>query len=320
MRYKEIALALAEYLLQNNEGLISYTMGITLLQCADCNEYIPKYFTPEFVISALAEGVSKNRMDEFAQLSYRAACIHRNYEGYLNTYLSVKTLHQNYRYYEYHQKTYTSADYPEISAIDISEIQALPVAVGNIESFGYVLVRCSKLFSTQKVAYKDRAIALYHKWFDSLSPSSFVPLLPDDITEENAWEIRTSDIGMFLQNWRTVAAELDIPLHKIDGDKSEINSYAEISFGDPYFACCIEHKKYPLAQDAIIAGYVTQRAFSEKIEDIYYDGASQEFKEVLSRVKPNKEKPSVNLLAQAMIISIDPSYVPKQSILETPPK
>lgn len=320
VRYKEIALALAEYLLQNNEGLLSYTMGITLLECADCNKYIPKYFTPEFVISALAEGVSKNRMEEFAQLSYRAACNHRDYEGYRNTYLSVKTLHQNYRYYEYYQKTYTSADYPEISAIDISEIQALPVAVENIESFSDVLVRCSKLFSTQKAAYKDRAIALYHKWFDGLSPLSFVPLLPDDITEENAWELRTSDVGMFLQNWGSVAAELDIPLHEIGDDKSEIESYAEVSFGDPYFACCIEHKKYPLAQDALIAGYVTQRAFSEKIEDIYYDGASQEFEEVLSRVKPNKEKPSVNLLAQAMIISIDPSYVPKQSILETSPQ
>lgn len=320
VRYKEIALALAEYLLQNNEGLLSYTMGITLLQCADCNEYIPKYFTPEFVISALAEGVSKNRLDEFAHLSYRAACDNKDYDGYRNTYLSIKALHQHFRYYEYYQKLYVSTDYPEISAIDISEIQALPVAVENIESFSDVLVRCSKLFSTQKADYKDRAIALYNKWFAGLSPLAFVPLMPDDITEENAWEIRTSEIGMFLQHWGTVAAELDIPLHKINGNKSEIDSYAEVSFGDSYFACCIDHKKYQLAQDAIIAGYVTQRAFSEKIEDIYYAEASQEFDAILSRVKPNKEKPSVNLLAQAMKISIDPSYVPEYSILETSPK
>lgn len=320
VRYKEIALALAEYLLQNNEGLLSYTMGIPLLQCADCQKYIPKYFTPEFVINALAEGVSKNRLDEFAHLSYRAACIHRDYEGYRNTYLSVKTLHQHIRYFEDYQRRYVSNDFPEISTIDISEIKSLPVARENLEAFSNVLVRCSKLFSAGNDGYNDRALALYHKWFDGLSPLSFVSLLPGDITEENAWEIRTSEVGLFLQHWGTVAAELNIPLSMLDDNISMLESYAALYFVGSYFKCCIEYKKYQLAKNAIETGYVTQQAFSEKIEDIYYTEASQEFADVLLRVKHDEEKPSTNLLAQAMKISIDSSYVPERSVLAETPK
>ena len=319
-RYKEIALALAKYLLQNNEGLLSYTMGITLLQDANCQKYIPKYFTPEFVINALAEGVSKLRLDEFAHLSFRAACDNTDYTGYRNTYLSIKTLHQHFRYYEYHQKSYISTDYPEISAIDISEIKSFPVSSENIEIFNDVLIRCSKLFSVQKGEYIDRALALYHKWFDRLSPLSFVPLLSEDISGENIGRIETSKVGLFLQHWGTVAAELNIPLIKINNNMSFPGLYSVFSFGNPYFKYCIEYKKYSLAKNAIKLGYAAQQAFSEKIEDIYYAEASQEFDDILSQVKQNKEKSLINLLAQAMKISIDSSYVPDRSTLESSPQ
>ena len=320
VRYKEIALALAEYLLQNNEGLLSYTMGITLLKSAHHQDYIPKYFTPKFVINALAEGVSRFRLEEFAHLSYRAACDNKDYEGYRNTYLSIKTLHQHFRYYEYYQKLYVSTDCPEISAIDISEIRSLPVANENLEAFDDVLVRCSKLLSTQKIEYNGRATALYHKWFDGLSPLSFVPLLPENISEENAWEIRTSEVGLFLQHWGTVAAELNIPLLKLGNDISLLDLYAIFSFGDAYFQCCIKNKRYQLAKSAIELKYATQQEFSEKIEDIYYAAASKEFDDILLRVEQDKEKPSINLLAQAMKVSIDSSYVPERTILQASPQ
>ena len=53
IRYEEIALSLAQYFLQNNEGILSYILGIPLLQCAKQNKLIPQYFTNEFVINAL---------------------------------------------------------------------------------------------------------------------------------------------------------------------------------------------------------------------------------------------------------------------------
>lgn len=73
-RYEEIALVLAQDLLQNEEGLLTYVTAIPLLTCANRTSLIPQYFTPGFVINALAEGISKERLDEYAHIAYRAAC------------------------------------------------------------------------------------------------------------------------------------------------------------------------------------------------------------------------------------------------------
>ena len=79
-RYEEIALALAQDLLQNEEGLLTYVTAIPLLECANRACLIPQYFTPGFVINALAEGISKGRLDEFAHIAYRSACDCRDIE------------------------------------------------------------------------------------------------------------------------------------------------------------------------------------------------------------------------------------------------
>ena len=318
-RYKQIALALAEYLLQNNEGLLSYTMGIPLLQCAERQDLVPQYFTPEFVIDALAEGISKTRLDEFAHLSYSTACAKKDYTGYRNTYFAIKTLHQHIRYYEYYEKRYRSTDYPEISAVHISEIQARSIAIENIDAFSDVLARCVKLYSSEKEDYKKRALALYHKWFDGYSPLSFVPFLPDSISEENAWEIKTSEIGLFLQHWGRVAAELMIPLPQIEEEMSVVDLYVLVSFGNSYFAYCIENQRYQFAKEAIKAGYVAKQALSEKLEDIYYANVAHEFDKALSQVEQDEEEPAFNLLACSMRISFDSSYIPDRSVLESSP-
>lgn len=320
LRYKEIALALAEYLLQNDEGLLSYTMGITLLQCAERQDLIPTYFTPEFVIDALAEGVSKTRLDEFVRMSYDAACVKRDYVGYRNTYLSVKTLYQHKRYYDYYEKVYKSADNPELSAIDISEIRSLPVAIENIDIFSDVLTRCAKLFFSDKDEYKNRALALYHKWFDGLSPLSFIPFLPDNISEENAWEIKSTEIGLFFGHWGNTAARLNIPLIDITEQPSSIGKCALSVFGNQYFSYSIEQKKYKQAIDAIATSYVTKQALAEKLEDIYYSGTSVEFDRLLTQIDPSEDKPAWKLLALSMKTSFDVAYIPDHSVLTEVPK
>lgn len=100
-RYEETALQLAEYLLKNDEGLLTYVQGIPLLNCAKKENLIPQYFTVGFVINALAEGISKTRLDEFVHMAYKAACDNHDIAGYQNVYLAVKTLHQHYRYNDF---------------------------------------------------------------------------------------------------------------------------------------------------------------------------------------------------------------------------
>lgn len=318
-RYEAIALSLAEYLLQNNEGILSYVMGIQLLQCAKREELIPEYFTAEFVINALAEGISKVRLDEFAHLSYDAACRNRNYIGFRNTYLAIKTLHQHIRYYEYFEREFNSKDYPEISSIDISEIKSLPIESKNLDEFERMLELCAKLYSSEKEEHKERALGLYDKWLNGCSPVSFVPLCADAVSEENAWELKSTETGFFLQHWGTVAAKLNIPVPAVKEDLSDCEWYAVFAFGEQYFTHCIEHKKYELAIGAMKAGYVDQRTFSEKLEDIYYASAACEFSAALPRVEQNPENPSWNLLALSMKITCDPTFCPDRSVLEASP-
>lgn len=318
-RYEEIALSLAKYLLQNNEGILSYVMGIPLLQCARKEELIPQYFTTEFVINALAEGISKVRLDEFAHLSYNAACKNRDYAGFRNTYLAVKTLYQHKQYFEYYEKEYISRDYPEIGYIDISEIRSLPIKNENLDEFGKMLGLCSKLYSSEKQEHKERALRLYDKWLCGYSPISFVPLCEDTVSKENAWELRSTETGFFLQHWGTVAAKMNIPAPAVKEDLSDREWYAVFAFGEQYFTHCIEHKKYALAIGAMKAGYVSQHTFSEKLEDIYYSGAACEFSGALSRVAQNTEHPSWNLLAFSMKATCDQSFRPDLSVLEASP-
>lgn len=318
-RYEEIALSLAKYLLQNNEGLLSYVMGIPLLQCAGKEELIPQYFTAEFVINALAEGISKVRLDEFAHLSYDAACKNRNYVGFRNTYLAVKTLYQHKQYYEYYVKEYISRDYPEIAAIDISEVRSLPIEHENLDEFQRVLGLCAQLYSSEKEEHKKRALRLYDKWLNGCSPISFVPLCTDTVSEEEPWELKSTDTGFFLQHWGAVAARLNIPAPNIKSDLTDLEWYAVFIFGEQYFTRCIEHKKYELAIGAIKAGYVNQHTFSEKLEEIYYAGAACEFSDILPHIEQSKENPSWNLLALAMKVTCDQSFCPERSILEASP-
>ena len=319
-RYEEIALSLAKYLLQNNKGLLSYVTGIPLLQCAKKEELIPQYFTTEFVINALAEGISYARLDEYAHLSYNAACKNRDYVGYRNTYLAVKTLSQHKQYFEYYGKKYNTTDYPEVISIDIAELRTLPIAKRNLEEFEKVLSLCEKLYSSDKEEHKERALSLYHKWFRDCSPVSYIPLCADTVSEENAWELKTTETGFFLQHWGTVAAELHITVPDVKADLTNREWCAVVTFGEQYFSFCIQHQKHDLSIRAIKAGYIDQGTFSEKLEDIYYTGAACNYSDFLTKVRQNPNNPTWYLLARSMKVTCDPTFQPDYSELEEIPE
>ncbi|WMC91298.1 ATP-binding protein [Kineothrix sp. MB12-C1] len=317
VRYEEIALAMGEYLLQNEEGILACTLGIHLLKCANKEHLIPQYFTPNFVINSLAEGVSLQRLDEFAHLSYDASCSNQDMKGYRNTYLAIKTLYQHKQYFEYFGRNYISNDYPETSSIDISEIRTLPITPENIGEFENVLTLCKKLHSSCNPEYCSRAYGLYEKWFGGYSPMSFVPLCADKVSEERTWEIKSTEVGFFLQHWGTTAAEINASVPQIIETVSDLDFYAVTTFGEQYFNYCIENKKFELAIDAIKAGYVAQSIFADKLEDIYFAGASHIFESVLTRVSENKKKPAWNSFALAMKTTCNQLYIPDRSVVDS---
>lgn len=316
-RYEEIALALAQDLLQNEEGLLTYVTAIPLLECANRACLIPQYFTPGFVINALAEGISKGRLDEFAHIAYRSACDCRDINGLRNTYLAVKTLYQHNRYFEYYGKEYNCSDYPEISFVDISEIRTLPVEKQNLDEYENVLSLCRKLHSSRMSDHRLRGVTLYQKWFEHLTPQTFVLLCEDKVPEDSDWELRTTDTGFFLQHWGNIAAELDMPVPRISKPTFQLELRAVITFGEQYFDFCISHKKYVLAVSALISGYIAEGVFAEKLEEIYYGGASGQFEDFLLRVSVDEGKPTSALLARAMKVTCDPNYIPEGHILDS---
>jgi len=318
-RYQSIALSLAEYFLQNDEGILSYIMGIPLLQCAEKCELIPKYFTTEFVINALAEGVSHTRLDDYVHLSYDAACKNRDYVGYRNTYLAVKTLDQHKKYYDYYGNEYKTKDYPEISTIDIAEIRALPINNENLNEYDRALSLCEKLYSSDKEEHKERALRLYDKWFSKCSPVSIVQRCVDTSPEESSWEIRPIEVVYLLQHWGKVAAKINALIPPVNKELSDREWNAVLSFGEQYFSYCIQHKKYDSAINAMKSYYVSKAVFSEKLEDIYYAGAAWNFIDMLTRVEQNPENPTWNLLARSMIVTCDPTYQPKRFDIDSVP-
>lgn len=299
--YKDIALALAEYLLCNDKGLLTYVSAIPLLQSAEREDLIPAYFTAGFVINALAEGVSKERLDDFLRISYEAACSYQNYEGYTNSYLAAKTLYQHESYFEYYARHYRSNDYPEISSVDISEVRALPVQRENLHEYERVLELCSKLHRTDTKECTERTAALYAKWFGELSPFSFANLCPEeDAPEGEAWKLRITEIGFFLQRWGAAAAELGIAIPVLEEPASQKELYALFTFGEAYFSKCIDLRKPDMAVAAIEGGFVDKISFSKNLENMLYYGFTDKFKLFLPQVEWNQEVPSEKLLAMAM--------------------
>lgn len=316
-RYEEIALYLAEYLLNNDEGLISYVSSIPLLQCANRYDLIPKYLTSEFIINALAEGISKSRLDEYANIAYSVSCKNQNIDYYLNTYLAIKTLHQHERYFEHYQRNYISEDLPEISNIDIAEIRSLSISNENLNEFEKVLDLCLKLNRVNTVECQTRAILLYNRWFGNLSPYSFISLCFGDISEDKYWDLKHHDVGLLLQQWGRTSAELKMLPPKIEDLNTDLESYAKLLFGEAYFEQCIESNYFDQAIKAIDNSYVSQDIFVSKLEDIYYKGLTEKFKQILPRASLTPDKTSLKLFSMAIHTTVEQEFNVDEDIIKT---
>lgn len=299
--YRDIALALAKYLLDTENGLLKYVSAIPLLQCAERTDLVPTYFTAGFVINALAEGVSKQRLDDFLRISYEAACNNHDYEGYTNTYLAAKTLYQHESYFEYYDRQYICNDYPELSLIDISEVRVLPVRRETLHEYERVLTLCTKLYKAGKKECEERASALYANWFGKLSPCSFVGLCSEEeVSEGEAWKLHTTEIGLFLQQWGASTAELGKAVPDIEAPTSQRELYAICAFGEAYFTKCLDLHKPDMAVAAVESGFVDKNCFSKNLENMLYNGFADKFKLFLPQIEFNEGTPSEKLLAMAM--------------------
>ena len=307
-RYKEIAQSMAIYFLENDEGLLSYVSGIHLLKCAGRSDLIPKYFTPEFVIAALAEGISEQRLDEYAQLSFESACNERDFEGLLNTYLAIKTIRQHKRYFEYHDRTYHSNDYSGLLSIDSLEFQTHPLSNDNLEEYERVLDLCKELHTAGTNEFQKRAQKLYKMWFDSIEPHAVMPLYLESSSPDERPYFKATPIFLFLKHWGKTAAILQIPITCTATHVSNDASHIEFAFGEAYFEQCIEQENFTLAVTAIQENYISIDFFSEKLDYIYYKGFSKYFVDALRIAATKLTKSSEWLLPSAICATLQRDY------------
>ena len=162
-----------------------------------------------------------------------------------------------------------------------------------------------KLYKTGTKEYAERASALYTKWFGELSPYSFAGLCTEEeAPEDEAWKLRTTEIGFFLQNWGGSAAELGIAIPVLEEPASQKELYALFTFGEAYFNKCMDLRKPDMAVAAIEGGFVDKTCFSKNLENMLYNGFTDKFKLFLPRVELNQETPSEKLLAMAMAMEV----------------
>lgn len=299
--YKQIAYKLAKDLFENEEGLITCVKAIPLLKSAGREGCIPRYFTTEFVIDALAEGVSKERLDEFVHWAYEAACENRNVDEYCSVYLAIRTLYQHENYFESCDREYKCKDYPRISSIDIDEIRSLPISENNFNEYQKVLDLVLDLYRSDLPNGKYRALNLYRRWFENLSPVNFRNIYKkiDDVYVKIDFSVKE-----FLKQWGRVAAELDQPLKAMSGERLEDDRIAISIFGNAYFKRCIECEKYEQALESLKSRSITYDAVSDELKTIYYCGNADKFKVVLEKMKNAPQVDTLNrLLAFAMEIT-----------------
>ncbi len=299
-KYKDIAFQLASYVLDGENCTLKYIRGIPLLCSAERKELIPKYFTPEFVIEALAEGVSKVRLAEFVQLSYEEACSARNEQYFLNTYLAIKTLHQHENYFEYYDRKYVSNDHPELENIDISEIRRLPLSKCNLNEYSRVLSLCVNLYSCADTQKQSRALSLYHRWFSKLTPSSFVKLCMQDIDEEKLWEIKNHEVGRFIETWGKAASLLKVEVIN-EKSLSDLERTANFILGDSYFNAAFDNGDYKTALNSLKRGCVSRTVFDSKIEMMIYNNVVDLFADLLCSVARDNKKQLPMLLANVAL-------------------
>jgi len=222
--------------------------------------------------------------------------------GFMETYLAIKTLHQHIRYFEYYERVYEEKDYPELAVIDISEIRALPLTNLNVPEYEKALDLCEKLFRSGRQDFIDRAVRLYELWFGNKSVYDFLPLCTDKDLVENPWYLRTDEIGILIHNWGKTAAILKIHLPHIDSPAYELQGYALAEFGNSYFKHCIENNSLHCAIEALQNEYVTRACLEENLESLYERGNVEWVYDYLPTLIQKAEE-SITLYAMALQIT-----------------
>ena len=299
-KYKEISYKMARYFMNDaDEILEKYVNTIPLLNCAGKASLIPYVFSTEFVIGALANGVSRNMLNNYARQAYENVCKNRNWDEFHKVYLAISTLKQHYSYFEYYDMQYVVKDISYIQQIQSFEIMNKEFCDNNLDEFNVVLDFINRLIRDGGDKHYNRIDTTYNLWFGSITPLQAVQKLLNEVEEANIlW--RTNEIIKFMQNWGKASAFLDkyqyIP-EEIPKGKGE-NELLE--FNDAFFDYYFYEKDHKKANDLLKKVDITYKCVENKIFQMMKDGTVDLYIRLMQTLASSKNDGVLNRLAKIL--------------------
>ncbi|MDU4953522.1 MULTISPECIES: AAA family ATPase [Clostridium] len=299
-KYKELSYKMAMYFINDaDDKLEKYVNVIPLLNCAGKASLIPNVFSTKFVIGALANGVSRKMLGDYARQAYQNVCKNKNWNEFHTVYLAISTLKQHYSYFEYYDMQYIMKDISNIQQIQSFEIINKEFCNDNLDEFNEVLEFINRLIKYGGDKYYDRIATTYNLWFGNITPLQTIKKLLYEVKVVNAvW--RTNEIIKFMQNWGNASAFLDKYQYLPEKIPEDEGANELLEFNDAFFDYYFYEKDYQKANDLVKKFNITCKCVENKIFKMMEDCTVNLYIKLIQTIASSNRNDVLNRLSKVL--------------------
>lgn len=299
-KYKELSYKMASYFIDDSDEIPEkYVNIIPLLNCAGKSAIIPKVFTTEFVIGALANGVSRNRLDDYACQAYKYVCQNKNWNDFHKVYLAISTIKQHYAYFEYYDMQYEVQDISSMQQIQSFEIINKKFSDDTLDEFNEVLEFINCLIKDGGDKHYNRISTTYDLWFGQLTPFQAIQELISEVESLNIiW--RTNEITNFMKKWGKVAAFLGKYQYLVEDITDSEGDNDLLEFNDAFFDYYFYEKNYKKAIEVAKKANITYKCVENKIFYMMEENTVISYIELIQMIADSKRNSILNKLAKIL--------------------
>ena len=301
-KFKDMSYKMAMYFVNDSDEVLDrYVNIVPLLCCAEREDIIPQIFTAEFVIGALATGISRKLLERYAQQAYQNVCRNKNWDEFHDVYLAICTIKQHYSYFEYYDMNYEVNDVSAMQQIYPFEIVSKKLSLGTLGEFLDVLTFINRLIKDGGDKHSSRISTVYDLWFSNLLPEQAITiLLKDEEISENVWD--TNGIFNFMKVWGKTAAFLEKYECLIKNVQEGEGEQELLAFNDAFFDYYFYAKKYSQAIEIVQTANITYDCIESKIFQMMEEGSVKDYKEVIQVLAKSNRNNSLNKLAHVLYV------------------
>lgn len=301
-KFKDMSYKMAMYFVNDSDEVLDrYVNIVPLLCCAEREDIIPQIFTAEFVIGALATGISRKLLERYAQQAYQNVCRNKNWDEFHDVYLVICTIKQHYSYFEYYDMNYEVNDVSAMQQIYPFEIVSKKLSLGTLGEFLDVLTFINRLIKDGGDKHSSRISTVYDLWFSNLLPEQAITiLLKDEEISENVWD--TNGIFNFMKVWGKTAAFLEKYECLIKNVQEGEGEQELLAFNDAFFDYYFYAKKYSQAIEIVQTASITYDCIESKIFQMMEEGSVKDYKEVIQVLAKSNRNNSLNKLAHVLYV------------------